>query len=206
MYALVYVGKPPASIPRGWHLRTQIGRLDNGVLNAVLRADSVAELEIVKERQRARAWFKEDGPAWLKKYLHVESLEGTDVVRISFSYGSPKDQVAVINAVAKAYLDVLIDRERKSLRVAIASAKKNRAESLRLISSRQDDIAAIQKEKIEDERDAERIGKAVQCCRREIAREQNVVKMLDGSIRQSEERLRKPSIFLIEPAEVPESP
>jgi uncharacterized protein involved in exopolysaccharide biosynthesis len=175
-------------------------------VKAALRADSVAELEIVKERKRARAWFTEDGPAWLKKYLHGESLEGTDVVRISFSYGSPKDQVAVINAVAKAYHDLVIQRQRKRLREDISEGRKTLAEKRRELDSLEKQLAALNDHKGKDDNEARNLARQRTGLAHLMAHKREQIKEIEASIRFGENRLQNMSVFFLEPAEVPDSP
>jgi RNA polymerase sigma factor (sigma-70 family) len=78
------------------------------VLQAALKQPAVADLRVV--RQQA------DPLAWLEMGLQVDVPAGMEVLRISFSGGTPHDQVALINAVAHAYLDQAIGRDHAAQR------------------------------------------------------------------------------------------
>jgi hypothetical protein len=73
------------------------------ILRLALADPSVRGLEIVK---------KADAVRWLEKNLRVDSLVAPTVIRISLTGPRPPELVKLVNAVTKAYLDEVVNRER----------------------------------------------------------------------------------------------
>ncbi|HTU89273.1 MAG TPA: polysaccharide biosynthesis tyrosine autokinase [Gemmataceae bacterium] len=85
-------------------LRTQAYRIrDRFVLNAALRDNpEVAELSLLKEQR--------DPLEWLEKEINV-SFPSPDVMHISISGDRPAEQLKIVSAVTKAYLDYVVNSE-----------------------------------------------------------------------------------------------
>lgn len=83
--------------------RTQLVILrTRAVLNNALRDPAVNKLPVVQQQT--------DAVAWLEKHLHTEYLDGTGMLRLSLRTGNPKEQAALVNAVADAYLREAINK------------------------------------------------------------------------------------------------
>jgi hypothetical protein len=95
----------PADYPR--FLRTQEALIRSRfVLSAALRDPMIARLPWLKDRP--------DPVAWLQKSLEVTNSKDTEILQISMATGSGlsgTDQAAVINAVTKAYMDEVVNRD-----------------------------------------------------------------------------------------------
>ena len=76
---------------------------DRFVLNAVLRDPEIAELPLIKEQP--------DPVQWLEKELRVE-YPSPEFMLITLSGDRPSDQLKIVSAVTKAYLDGYVNRER----------------------------------------------------------------------------------------------
>lgn len=200
IYALVYVGKQPKWCPRELHQRGQIAHFNNDeVRKAALADHSVAGLKVVKEQKDAREW--------LKKNLRVESLQRTNVLRISFTDGSPNEQAAIINAVAKAYHDLVIERQRDQLLKRIyEDGVKELTKFHEKVSSLEKEIAELNGKKAKDEHEAREIARSQKTLSGLIAIWKRAIKEIEDSIRKFEEQRRNLSVFLIEEAEAPKSP
>lgn len=55
---------------------------------------------------------RNDLAGWMQKYLIVDAAE-SELIKLSFADGSASDRVAIVNAVKEAYLDELINADRR---------------------------------------------------------------------------------------------
>lgn len=81
------------------------------VLNAALAQQGVSDISWLKEVRADR----KDEVSWLMEELEVINPRGTSILRISMSGDEAKPVEQIVNAVAKAYLDKVVDYERNQL-------------------------------------------------------------------------------------------
>jgi hypothetical protein len=75
------------------------------VLQEALRIPGIGELGVVKGRK--------DIIDWLGKNLRVNSIPKTEIMVVSLSDASPKENALLVNAVADAYMSEVVDAERQ---------------------------------------------------------------------------------------------
>jgi hypothetical protein len=82
-----------------------------GARVGVRENEKVAGLGIIRQQK--------DWQGWLKKNLHLERVERTTLIRVSFKDGSREEQAAIINVVVDYYLKHDVDDTRASLKRAV---------------------------------------------------------------------------------------
>lgn len=101
IYALIYVGlgkNDPDNPKRISHaLQSLPGEAHGAFLDPQAKA-----LPIVQEKEKKLGWKERD--KWAQSKTRAASLEGTAVVRVSFTDGSPEEQVVIVNALAREYV------------------------------------------------------------------------------------------------------
>ena len=80
------------------------------VLRSALEQPGVAQLGLVKKQ--------EDPVEWLGEALKIDFPNGSEILTISLSSDSPRDSVALVNAVADSYLKHIVEEEQKERRRA----------------------------------------------------------------------------------------
>jgi hypothetical protein len=196
IYALVYVERR-VKMDREWSNRKDQMIYEMAhfldAFNAVLKAGSVSDLSVVRKQKDARAW--------LEKNIRVESLQDTGVLRVSLAEGLPAEQVAIVNAVAKAYVKEATERERLYRERQIADLRKRCdgfRESLRIAGDR---LAAMNGYKVADE-DQWRAITEVRNRRAKWIRDRNeALKATENTIDELRKHLRKPFAIVLESAE-----
>lgn len=198
IYALVFVEK--LADPRRWGRKDQMvyeatwcGHLD---ARGVVGYDkTVSRLKVVQKQKDAWPWFE--------KNLRVESLEDTGVLRISFGDGSPAEQVAIVNTVAKTYVRLANDRIRERYEASVAGSSK-------LCNELKADVARFEAELLKlngveprNKYEGEKIFNLRNELARDIARYKRKIEALEPHIRKEREYLRKPLYILLELAELP---
>jgi hypothetical protein len=93
------------------------------VLNSALRDPKVANLPSVKEQI--------DPLAWLEARLRV-NVQGRGILRVAVTGGSSKEQALLVNAVASAYLEEVVQKE--------VIRQRKRLEKLRELSMEYDTV------------------------------------------------------------------
>jgi hypothetical protein len=106
--ALLRIGRPQPTLPSETSLkmsdsefaayqRTQAALIKSrSVLEHAIEEPRVARLETIKQQP--------DPVAWVQKNLKVERLEGTELIRLSFTGKGTADLANLVNAVAEAYV------------------------------------------------------------------------------------------------------
>lgn len=90
-----------------------------GVLEGVVWGARVGVRENEKVAGLALIRGQKDWQGWLKKNLHLERVERTTLIRISFKDGNREEQAAIINVVVDYYLKHDVDDTRASLKRAV---------------------------------------------------------------------------------------
>jgi hypothetical protein len=75
------------------------------VLNVALRTPGVKDLAVIKGA--------DDPIDWLQKNLQVSFQDGEEFMRISVAAGTPQEGELVVTAVSDAYLNEVVDKERR---------------------------------------------------------------------------------------------
>jgi succinoglycan biosynthesis transport protein ExoP len=93
--------------------RTQAAAVKNRyVLSAALKRDDVRNLDVVRQQAEPITWLEDE--------LKVEVQEGSEIVNVKMIGSEPAELVTLINAVTQAYLQevVNVDRKQRSDRLA----------------------------------------------------------------------------------------
>jgi capsular exopolysaccharide synthesis family protein len=86
--------------------RTQAAAIKNRyVLNAALKRDDVRQLALVRQQGEPITWLEDE--------LKVELQEGSEIVNVKMTGSEPAELVTLINAVTQAYLQEIVNVERK---------------------------------------------------------------------------------------------
>jgi hypothetical protein len=196
IYALVFAAKRPAKEQsgRGQQMPYEAAHC-RSVLDTVLRADTVSRLTVVRKQKNARTW--------LEKNLRVDSLDDTGVLRISLAEGSPAEQVAIVNAVAKAYHQEATDRIRRSHEDVIAHDAKTCAIIREKVRVTELQLMKLNGVKVKDDDEGERIIERRNGLARSVGRWKEIIEDLEAKIREDREYLRKPPVIILESAELP---
>jgi hypothetical protein len=119
IYALVYVGLGKNDPDNAKRIDDAVkGIRSYGSSAAVRDYPEVKNLAIVKDKdptvkssvsiiqgkEQTVTWIERD--EWAKSKTRAASVGGTAVILLSFADGSPEEQVAIVNAIAKAYVDL----------------------------------------------------------------------------------------------------
>ena len=198
IYALVFVEKlaAPQRCGRKDQMVYEASWCGHSDAHGVERyEETVSRLKVVQKQKDA--W------PWLEKNLRVESLEDTGVLRISFADGSPREQVALVNAVAKSYVRAANERIRQRYEGCIANWSKTCAECSQSVAHWEPELVKLNGIKAKDELEGERIFDQRNVLARDIARYKERIDELEPLIREAREYLRKPHFILLESAELP---
>jgi capsular exopolysaccharide synthesis family protein len=86
--------------------RTQAAALKNRyVLNAALKKEEVKQLRMVRDQAEPITWLEEE--------LKVEVPDGSEIINVKLSGSEPAELVTLVNAVTQAYLQEVVNAERK---------------------------------------------------------------------------------------------
>lgn len=102
IYALIYVGlgkNDPDNAERISHALQAM----RGSGRHVVRDPKVNALRIVQDKEEKLGWIERD--KWAESKTHAANLEGTSVVRVWFTDGSQHEQVVIVNAIARDYVE-----------------------------------------------------------------------------------------------------
>ncbi len=121
IYALVYVGLGKNDSDNTKRITAALQGMPGSALGAV-RDPKVNALPIVLDQERRLGWIERD--KWAKSKTRVANLEGTAVVRVWFTEGSPEEQVIIANAIAHEY----VKDQQERFRGALDGLEKEKAE------------------------------------------------------------------------------
>jgi hypothetical protein len=113
IYALVYVGLGKGDPENAKRIEAALHNLRTCSSDAV-RDPKVKALPIVQEQEKKLGWIERD--KWAESNTRVRNLDGTAVVRVWFTDGSPEEQVLIVNAIARAYVETRQDLARRALK------------------------------------------------------------------------------------------
>jgi len=145
IYALLYVGlgkNEPDNAKRIYDATHNLRSY--GSMAAVRDYQEVKDLAIVKDKdptmkssvsiiqgkEQTLTWIDRD--EWAKSKTRTASVGGTAVILVSFADGSPEEQVAIVNAIAEAYVkkekgEPVSDLKLRERRIADIRATRARA-------------------------------------------------------------------------------
>jgi hypothetical protein len=124
IYALIYVGLGKNDPDNAKRIAAALHDLPGTALGAV-RDPKVKALQIVQDKERELGWMGRDD--WAKSKTRAANLEGTAVVRVWFTDGSPEEQVILVNAIAREY----VQDEQNRFRGALEGLEREKREYLR---------------------------------------------------------------------------
>src|SRR5262249_24663885 len=101
-YALIYVGLGKNDPDNDKRIATAVKALP-GTAHRALSNPKVNALPIVQDRETRLGTIGRND--WAKSKIRTASLEGTAVVRGWVTAGSPEEQVILINAIAREYVE-----------------------------------------------------------------------------------------------------
>ncbi len=99
IYALVYVGLGKNDPDNAKRIADSIQILRGSGTTGAVRDPKVNALPIVQKQEKTLGWIERD--KWARNNTHAANLEGTAVVRVWFTDGSPEEQVLIINAIVR---------------------------------------------------------------------------------------------------------
>jgi hypothetical protein len=124
IYALVYVGVGKNDPDNAKRIAAALQGLP-GSAHRALSDPKVRGLAIVQDKET------KDGTRgrneWAKSKIHAASLEGTAVVRVWFTDGSPQEQVLITDAIAREY----VKGEQERFRGALEGLEREKRDYLR---------------------------------------------------------------------------
>lgn len=86
--------------------KTQLGLIKSRfVLAAAMRQPGIAQLSMITKQP--------DPIAWLEEEIKPEYMEGSEILKISLSGEEPAEVAAIVNAIKDAYLQEVVDVEKK---------------------------------------------------------------------------------------------
>lgn len=86
--------------------KTQMGLIKSRfVLTAALRQPGIAQLSMITKQP--------DPIAWLEEEIKPEYMEGSEILKIPLSGEEPTEVAAIVNAIKDAYLQEVVDVEKK---------------------------------------------------------------------------------------------
>jgi hypothetical protein len=112
IYALIYVGLGQNDPDNPKRIAAALHDLPLKAHGAFLDPKAKA-LPIVQEKEKKLGWKERD--KWAASKIRAANLEGTAVVRLWFTDGSPEEQVLIVNAIAHDYVKMEQYRFRNSL-------------------------------------------------------------------------------------------
>ena len=101
IYALIYVGLGKNDPDNAQRIAKALRDLRTTSTDAV-RDQKVKALSIVQAKEKELGWMGRDD--WVQSKTRAANVEGTAVVRLWFTDGSPEEQVVIINAIARLYV------------------------------------------------------------------------------------------------------
>jgi hypothetical protein len=113
IYALVYVGLEKNDPGNAKQIDAALHDLRTCFSEAVVRNSKVKALPLVQEQEKKLGLIERD--KWAESNTRVANLEGTAVMRVWFTDGSPEEQVLIVNAIAHAYVQTRRDLSRRAL-------------------------------------------------------------------------------------------
>jgi hypothetical protein len=102
IYALIYVGIGRNHPYNAKRISGALQQLPRHFAFAAAREPKVQDLPIVKDKEKNLGRRGRD--EWADSKTRVANLEGTAVLRVWFTDGTPKEQVVLVNAIASAYV------------------------------------------------------------------------------------------------------
>ncbi len=105
------------------------------VLRAALRSPDVERLPAVRE--------EDDPVAWLEKRIYVEFPGEAEIMKVSFSHADANTAAAITNAVTKAYMREVVDRERIMRMDRLSSLEKVFNEAEQKMRTKQTDLKRL---------------------------------------------------------------
>jgi hypothetical protein len=113
--ALVYVGLGKNDPDNAKRIDKAIADLRSYGSSSAVRDPKVKALRIVREKDPIVALGSIERDKWAESNTRVANLDGTAVVRVWFTDGSPEEQVLIVNAIARAYVEYQQDLARRAL-------------------------------------------------------------------------------------------
>jgi hypothetical protein len=113
IYALIYVGLGKNDPDNAKRIADALQLLRGTGARGAVRDPKVNALAIVQDKEKKLGWIKRD--EWAESKTRAANLEGTAVVRVWFTDGSPEEQVLIGNAIAHAYVKQEQDRFRGAM-------------------------------------------------------------------------------------------
>jgi capsular exopolysaccharide synthesis family protein len=105
------------------------------VIRAALQQPEVANLSAVKA--------KADPVLWLEKAIKADFTLGPEILSISLSGDDPEVLIAVVNAVAKSYTDVIVGKDHAKRRVSLQELKDVQKNYAQKVNAKQKELAAL---------------------------------------------------------------
>jgi hypothetical protein len=105
------------------------------VLNAALRRPGVAQLKMIRQHPL-------DPVEWLEGQLQVDYSAGPDILTVSLSGNDGDELKAIVEAVTQAYLDEIVDKDRKR--------RNDQAEELRKIQKKYQDLVEAKRKTLHE--------------------------------------------------------
>lgn len=102
IYALVYVGLGKNDPDNAKRITHALQDLRGSGARGAVRDPKVNALPIVQDQERKRGWIERD--KWAESKTRAASLGDAAAVRVWFTDGSPQEQVAIVNAIAREYV------------------------------------------------------------------------------------------------------
>jgi hypothetical protein len=102
IYALVYVGLGKNDPDNAKRIDVAIQELRGSGARGAVRDPKVKALPIVQDKEKKLGWIERD--KWAESKTRAASVEGTAVLRVWFTEGSPEEQVIIINAIVLDYV------------------------------------------------------------------------------------------------------
>jgi hypothetical protein len=144
IYALVYVGLAKNGPDNAKRIAAALQELRGSGARGAVRDPKIKALPIVKDKdptvkssvsivdgkEQTVTWIDRDD--WAKSKTRAACLQGTAVVRVWFTDGTPDEQVAIVNAIAGEYVKDKKELNRNALKEhegykALYKAQKERA-------------------------------------------------------------------------------
>lgn len=103
IYALIYVGLGKNDPDNAKRITVALQDLRGYGARSAVRNQKVKALSVVQDQEKKLGWIERDN--WAESKTRTANLEGTPVVRVWFTDGSPQEQVLIVNAIARAYVE-----------------------------------------------------------------------------------------------------
>jgi hypothetical protein len=125
IYALIYVGLGKNDPDNAKRIAGALEDLRGYGARGAVRDPKVNALPIVQDTERKLGWIGRDD--WAKSKTRVTSLEGTAIVRVWFTEGDPEEQVLIINAIARAY----VNNQQEIFRDAVKALEREKVDYIK---------------------------------------------------------------------------